>query len=134
MVEPTEIIDIEVKPVEGQWSERDAGKLSQLDLENPTARELRKIPFEFRLVFRCKDDLTPRTAIITDWELGALFWNINKTRDRRDAAEAVRERYLELLDKSKYASHLFMGTTLPYDRWIVVGLFYPPKLNQPELL
>ena len=29
---------------------------------------------------------------------------------------------------------VFMGTTLPYNTWIVIGVYYPPKLTQGMLI
>ena len=134
VVMPSEVIDIEVKKVESEWSEQDVAKLNQLKLGTSVARELKKIPFEFRYVFRCKDDVQLRRALITDWELGMRYLNAVKSRNPSAAAEEVREFYLNLMDDSKYDTRLFMGTTYPWNKWVVIGLFYPKKLEQPELL
>lgn len=132
VVMSSQVIDIEVKEVESEWSEQAVAKLNQLKLGTSVARELKKIPFEFRYVFRCKDDSGPRKALITDWELGMRYLNASKRLNPRDAAEEVKEFYLNLTDESKYDTRLFMGTTLPFNTWVVIGLFYPPKTKRPE--
>jgi len=132
VVMPSEVIDIEVTEGEAEWSEQDARKLNQLTLGASVAEELTRIPFKFRYVFRCKDDVKPRRALITDWELGMRYLNASRKRNPRDAAEEVREFYLNLMDRSKHDTRLFVGTTLPFNTWIVIGLFYPPKTKRPE--
>lgn len=31
-------------------------------------------------------------------------------------------------------TRFFMGTVFPYNTWIVLGVFWPPKIYQPALL
>ena len=49
-------------------------------------------------------------------------------------SEWVRSHYLCLLDRTKHDSMLFMGTTYPYNTWVVIGVYYPPKLTQDTLV
>lgn len=61
--------------------------------------------------------------------LGALFL---KECDRRGsenaAAESVRHQYLNVLCGPKRDTRFFVGTRLPYNVWMVVGVFWPPKV------
>lgn len=132
VVMPSEVIDIEVEEVESEWSEQDVAKLNQLKLGTSVARELKKIPFRFQYVFMCEDDLKPRRAAITDWELGMRYLRNRKTMNPPEAADEVGEFYVNLMDATKYDSRLFMGTTLPFNTWIVIGVFRPPKTKRPE--
>lgn len=134
VVVPSDVIDIEVTEVGDRWSEEDRGKLNQLKLGDSVAKALTKIPFEFRYVFMCEDDVKPRRALITDWELSMRYLNGLKNRDAHEAAAEVRDFYLKLMDKSNFDTRLFMGTTHPYNKWIVVGLFRPPKMKQSALI
>lgn len=133
VVVPT-VHDVEIKEIDVDWSEKDRGKLSQMNLDWQPANQLTKIPFEFRYVFECDDDKKTRRAMITDWELGMRYINTLKSNpDPRMAAEEVKNYYLKLTDRDKYDTRWFMGTRHPYNTWIVVGLFYPPKLRQMAL-
>ena len=68
----------------------------------------------------------------TDWELGALYRNCVsrygadwESKFRQTAERAMIE---------KNDTHFFVGTVNNHPQeWIIVGLFYPPKSDQPSL-
>ena len=137
IVVPTKVHDIEYEPVTAQKLDEFKTKLIQSEMalfgEAPR-NTLEPIPFEFRYIYECEDDEKPRRALITDWELGMLYRRHAEHLEPREAAEQVKNRYMELMDKSAYDTRWFMGTTNPYNTWIVIGLFYPPKLKQAPLV
>jgi hypothetical protein len=69
--------------------------------------------------------------MIEDWELGVLYL---KERDRKAseqlAAQSVKEKYLNWMFSKERDPLLFMGTTFPYNSWVVIGVFYPPRQRQ----
>lgn len=133
VVVPTKVHDIKIEGIDSEWSEDDLRKLSQMSLGGQVANELKKIP-KFSYVFECDDDKQTRHAMVTDWEPGMRYIKALKSNpDPRMAAEEVKNFYLKLMDRSKYDTRWFMGTVHPYNTWIVVGLFYPPKLQQAAL-
>lgn len=77
--------------------------------------------------------------MISDWEIGALYFNCLKrvNGDEQAALSKVREKYFdEFLEKDLY---LFLGTTKEYHNvapnpFIIIGTFYPPKEQQMDLL
>jgi hypothetical protein len=104
-----------------------------LTLFGDAPKQLAKVPFKFSYVFRCEDNANPHHAMIEDWELGVLYL---KERDRKAseqlAAQSVRDKFLSLFAKGRDSS-LFMGTTFPYNSWVVIGVFYPPRQVQGAL-
>ena len=78
---------------------------------------------------------------IEDWEIGALYWNcLRRNNNDEDAAnEQVKEKYWdEFVVKNDL--HFFLGTTLQFhskkalNPFMIIGVFYPPKSDQPPLL
>lgn len=136
VVRPTEILDLTAERREdGEWSQDEQAKLGQLRLFGPEVRKLKKLPYRFRIKFRCEDSDKPHEIMIEDWEIGLLYWNCCDWGRSDDAAaiEKVKERYLgDVLDLSKRDVRFFMGTTGARNTWLIVGLFAPPKLPEAD--
>jgi hypothetical protein len=95
-------------------------------------KPLKKIPYKFSYVFECEDSKKPHTAMCEDWELGVLFLKeVDRLGSEEKAAESVRNKFLnDLCDPGK-DTRFFMGTIFPYNTWVVLGVFYPPKIITP---
>lgn len=134
VVQPTQIIDLKVEPADPEWKPQWQTVLNQLHLFGPPPKPLRKIPYKFSYVFMCADSEQPHNAMIEDWELGVLWL---KEADRlcsdEKAAESVRRMYLDKICGSDRDTRFFMGTTFPYNSWVVLGVFWPPRILQPSL-
>lgn len=131
VVRPTKVLDVKISPTTDQW---DGDIVKQIDLFAPHLRELSKIPFDFHYVFNCEDSDKPHRALITDWELGELYRNEERRLgDRTHAAESVREKFLNELCGPGKDTRFFVGTTFPYNSWIVIGVFWPPRTTQTFL-
>lgn len=134
IVRPSRVLDMKVETISGDWDEAKLAILSQQRLFGEQPKELAKIPYKFSYVFECEDDDKPHKAMCEDWELGALF-----IRERRrlgsdeKAAESVRNKFFNELCAPSKDTRFFMGTIFPYNTWVVLGVFYPPKMdNAPE--
>lgn len=69
-----------------------------------------------------------------DWELGTLFLKQAERLDSDErAAESVREKFLGELCREDKDTRFFMGTRFPYNVWLVLGVFWPPKTCQQSL-
>lgn len=148
-LKPAEIIDFVVEEEEEkEWKEswmklRSQPGIFNLD-ENGRAKprwDLKKLPYRFKYKFITKGDENPRLLSIQDWEIGALFWNSLRRAggDHTEAIRQVKKKYAEeFLEKKEL--YLFLGTDYVYHRknspnpFIIIGVFYPPKTNQPSLL
>ena len=91
-------------------------------------QELEKIPFKFYYEFRCPEDsCTGHTMMCTDWEMGASYrrWRLEYGEAKWE--EMFRQKYeaemIQTLD-----THFYVGTVAAHpNRWIIIGLFYPPR-------
>jgi hypothetical protein len=134
IVRPTEMLDLEVEAADPEWKPEWQALFNQLTLFGDSPKDLAKVPFKFSYIFRCEDSENPHRAMIEDWELGVLYL---KERDRKAseqlAAQSVKEKYLTWMFGKDRDPLLFMSTTFPYNSWVVIGVFYPPKQRQTAL-
>jgi hypothetical protein len=52
--------------------------------------------------------------------------------DEYQAALSVRRKFLDELCNEKKETLFYMGTVFPYNTWVVLGVFWPPKLDKPQ--
>lgn len=134
VVRPTRVLDLRIEEAEREWKPEWQSVLNQLRLFGPPPKPLAKIPFKFSYVFECEDSAKPHNAMIEDWELGVLYLKeTDRLGDQNKAAESVRAKYLCELCSPDRDTRFFMGTVLPYNTWIVIGVFWPPKTRQTRL-
>ncbi|MEW5945806.1 MAG: hypothetical protein AB1742_06370 [bacterium] len=133
IVRPQEIISLEIEDADPDWRPEWEMIYKQMTLFDPP-KPLRKILFKFSYTFKCHDNPQPQKAMITDWELGVLFLKESERLKSEDkAAESVRKKYLHELCARDRDTRFFMGTVLPYNTWIVLGVFWPPKTRQASM-
>jgi hypothetical protein len=135
IVRPAEIIDLKVEPVERQWKPQWQATLKQFTLFGGPPKELQKLPFKFSYVFRCSDSGDKvHTAMIEDWELGVLYRKeMERLDDEKAAVASVRKKFFEEICHPNRDTRFFMGTVFPYNTWVVIGIFWPPKELQTSL-
>lgn len=128
------ILDLRVSPVkEADWTEADKIKLSQDGLFDTAEIKrrplLRKLPYDFHYRYECLGpDGNPEINIhkLTDWEVGALYWNCRRGYGSKGWEAKFRHR-LETEFSGKNLL-LLMGTIHRFpDQWLIVGLVYPPR-------
>ena len=101
--------------------------LNQISLFGPQTLPLEKLPYKWSYVFRCDDREKPYTRMIEDWEIGALYLKERNKKGEEAASKSVRDKYLNEIANPKRDTRLFMGTRFPYNTWLVLGTFWPPK-------
>jgi hypothetical protein len=136
IVRPTEILDLKVEEVERDWKPQWQGVLDQFSLFGGQPKSLEKLPYKFSYVFRCADTGDkPHTAMIEDWELGVLYRReVERLGDEQAAVASVRKKFLDDICHSSRDTRFFMGTVFPYNTWVIIGVFWPPKQFQPLLI
>ena len=137
IVQPTRVIDLKIEPADSEWKSEWQTLFDQLTLFGPVQKPLRKIPYKFSYVFECDDSHRPHNAMIEDWELGVLWLNeVARLGDEEQAALSVRRKFLDELCNESKDTRFFMGTVFPYNTWVVLGVFWPPKPRnlQPEVV
>lgn len=129
VVRPSRVHDLEIGPADGpDWKPEWSRLFQQKTLFGPTQKPLRKLPFVFRYVFECGDDDRPHRAMCEDWELGALFLKESERLGSDEAAaKSVRDKFLTEMCGPGKDTRFFMGTIFPYNTWLVLGVFWPPK-------
>ena len=128
------MLDVKIEPAERDWKPEWAELYDQMLLFGEQPKKLTKLPFKWSYVFECPDSTKPHNAMIEDWELGVLFLKLRDQHDEATAARMVREKYLDDLCAPDRDTRFFMGTVFPYNTWVVVGVFWPPRLYQAGLV
>lgn len=129
VVRPTRVVDMLVTPSEEpDWKPEWRQLFAQKTLFGPPRKELRKIPYKFQYLFECEDNKKPHKAMCEDWELGALYLKeCDRLGSEAAAVQSVRDKYLTELCGPKRDTRFFVGTHFPYNTWLVLGVFWPPK-------
>jgi hypothetical protein len=147
--QPREFIDFIIEEDTRTWKEQWIANYEQYGLfeidgkgEGILRKIVDKLPYKYSYRFLCKGETKPRTLMIEDWEIGALYWNCLKQADgdETEANRLVRKKYFEEF-LSKKDLYLFVGTTKQYHNvgpnpFVIIGVFYPPTLmdyGQTEL-
>jgi hypothetical protein len=146
-LKPKEIVKFEIEETSRDWKEdwrntalqssfkelNESGEVNKRDL-------IKKVPYNYYYHFITEGDDKPRRLKIEDWEIGALYWNcLRRTNDEKIANQQVRNKYWVDFVNNKDL-YFFLGTTLQYHNmgtrnpFIIIGIFYPPKSDQPLLL
>lgn len=130
VIRPKRVLDVQIRPAEPDWKPEWKSMYDQLWLRlfDPP-KPLRKLPRTFHYIFECEDSHGPEEAMITDWELGTLFLRESvRLGSDEAAAESVKKKYLKELCGPARDTRFFVGTRLPFNVWLVIGVFWPPKL------
>ena len=132
IVRPVEILALKVEPVERKWKPEWEATLKQFRLFGDQPKPLEKLPYKFSYVFRCSDTGDkPHNAMIEDWELGVLYRKeVERLGDEQAAIESVRKKFFDQMSSPSRDTRFFMGTVFPYNTWVVIGVFWPPKTSQ----
>jgi hypothetical protein len=135
IVRPTEILDLKVEPVERDWKPQWQDALKQFSLFSGPPKHLEKLPYKFSYVFRCADTGDkPHMAMIEDWELGVLYRKeVERLGDEKAAVANVRKKFFDEICDTSRDTRFFMGTVFPYNTWVVIGIFWPPRVSQGSL-
>ncbi len=131
---PHRILGLEISEARNpDWTEEERAKLVHkqdglFDSEELRVQaQLRKLPHDFYYRYEC-ESVGGRKEYkhkITDWEVGALYWNVR--RSHREKWEQPFREKLEVEFSAKDMLFL-MGTMHRFpDSWLIVGLAYPPK-------
>lgn len=141
---PTEVRDFIIKRTGDEWelNKLEAAKAA-LDQgsffdesKNEDFKIIPKLPFKFSYKF-VDDTGTESTLMIEDWEIGQLYWNCLKGSTPDEAADKVREKYLDDFARTKDL-HFFLGTTMLWhsrapNPYLIIGTFQPPFTDQQLL-
>jgi hypothetical protein len=131
-IRPANIASLDITPVEHpDWTEKDRANLMKdglFDTDDVRARPpLKKLPYDFHYTYESVTGTGVRQIRnkITDWEVGALFWNCWYAHGSGWERPFREKLEVELASKDLL---FLMGTIHRFpDQWLIVGLVYPPK-------
>ena len=126
---PAVIEKLIIKPTAANWTQAELEIMRQGDLfESEPAEDLEKIPYDFSYKYRCAESTcNGHTMKCTDWEMGQS-WRSWRTKYGNDWEAAFRQKYEQEM-RDKFDTHFYVGTLNKHpSEWIVVGLFYPPRV------
>ncbi len=133
LVRPTQVVDLKIELASLEWKPSWQNLFDQFSLFGPPQKPLRKIPYKFSYIFNCEDSNKPHNAMIEDWELGTLFLKeAGRLGSDERAADSVKNKFLNEICRADKDTRFFMGTIFPYNSWVVLGTFWPPKQVQPK--
>lgn len=144
---PAEIFDLEIEEEESRdWDPKKIleieARAKQDDLFDDAPKYFKltkKLPYKFR--YRFSDETgKERKIIITDWEIGSLFWRQLRRHngDEQAAIHDVYKKYMKTLVVQR-DTHFFLGTTLKWDNmnapnpFTIIGVYWPPEEPQGAL-
>ncbi len=120
------------KTTNPDWTDEEKTKLIQDGLFDATEVKsrllLRKMPYDFYYKYESQtvSGISVYKHKIIDWEVSALFWNCQNKYG--DEWERYFRQKLEVDFKQKKDLIYLMGTIHRFpDKWLIVGLIYPPK-------
>lgn len=136
---PSRLVKLEITPVKNSdWTEEDKAKLSQDGLFDTLSAKkrpsLKKLLYDFHYHYECETPNGKETLrhMITDWEVGALYWNCYQRYGTK------WEKYVRQKLEGEFAEKdllFLMGTVHRFpDQWLIVGLIYPPKQTKPVVV
>ena len=135
VVRPTRVLDMTIEETDRQWKPEWDALFRQYSLFGDIQKPLAKIPYKFRYVFECEDSKKPHRIMCEDWELGVLFLKeAERLGSEEKAIQSVKEKFLNDLCSPRNDTRFFMGTIFPYNTWVVLGVFYPPKIDTAQQL
>lgn len=132
---PEVINRLVITPSAADWTLGEKTILNQQFLFPPDHQPppLEKIPYDFKYEFRCPDSSCKGHRLTcTDWEMGESYrkWS-DKYRSHWE--RKFRQTYENDMI-TKHDTHFFVGTVRSHpNRWIIVGLFYPPLSSMLDL-
>ena len=133
IIRPTGISKFEISPAKPPaWTKEDYQKLAQdglFDTEQMKNRfVLQKVPFDFYYRYISGENVCRHKLI--DWEAGALYWKCLRNYGQNEWEEKFRQKFETEFQKKDLL--FLLGTIHRFpDRWLIVGIIYPPK-PQPE--
>lgn len=130
---PKQIVKFHVDPEARDWTDAEKAKLGQISLfDDPSTLPtvLKKVPYSFRCEYICDDpNCKGHKQKITSWDFNwAYFQYCTRYGDESVALKHLEAKWLSYFSPEK-DGYLIVGTTHPYDSFIIIGVFSVAKGN-----
>lgn len=130
LIKPREIKDFTIdSKADSNGEEEEILKEVQMTLDGEPRTDLENIGYNFRYHFYCMgENCRGHNIMCEDWEMLESWRKWKKRyRDRETFLERFKQAYLDKM-RSKDL-HFFVGTHSRFNTWLIIGLYYPPKVN-----
>ena len=126
---PAMVEDFIFEPGEKEWSDADRNLLSQLKLFGNDKNILEKIPYKFKIKYKCFDlNCKGHFQGIIDWETAQLYRNLKKKDRGSIIIEKIKSKYLDDVCKSDKDFYFIVGNSLKGPKsFSIISIFSPPK-------
>ncbi|HLH85260.1 MAG TPA: hypothetical protein VKU79_00130 [Thermoplasmataceae archaeon] len=101
----------------------------QMTLDGEIRTDLEVIPYNFRYHFFCSDNnCRGHNIMCEDWEMLEAWrqWK-KKYSDTSVLLMKLREKFFDYMIKRDL--YFFVGTHSRFNTWLIIGLYYPPRIN-----
>ena len=139
LIKPAGKPEFIAEPDKADWGPKKEAQMRQVSLFGRQRVQLRKIPWKFSYKFKCQDERCKGHQLsILDWEVFRLYEQMHmKFGNAIDLIlKAMEATWLDMMWGPQKDTYLYIGTTLPYNSPVVIGVYYPPvhpKANQAKL-
>jgi len=108
-------------------------KLVQTTLHGKKIKTPDEIGNHFAYKFKCSDEnCNGHNMICEDWEIRESFRSWRKIYlNDKELEDKLIQKYQTFMEKRDL--YFIMGTTNPYNKWVIIGLYYPPKRKNKSL-
>jgi hypothetical protein len=132
---PAMVEDFIIEPGEKEWSKADRNLLSQSKLFGNDNNILEKIPYKFKIKYKCFDlNCNGHNQGIIDWETAQLYRNLKVKYHQPTLIEKLKSKYLDDVFNSNKDFHFVVGNSLKGPKaFSIISVFYPPKDDQLPL-
>ena len=138
-IKPARLLGLDIKPVkEKDWTEEEKIAMSKEGLldtsEAKTRPPLEKLPYDFYFHYECQteESTMQNKHKLVDWEVGALYRNCVRKYGHKWEEPFRSKLEVDLAQKDLF---FLMGTMHRFpSQWLIVGLVYPPKLPQDQIV
>jgi hypothetical protein len=113
-----------------EWPASVLQKMNQALLFVPHRKPLTKVPFQFRITFRCANGQScgGHTKTVLWWDLQQAFLNWRENYGEEETLAKLRQKVHSELDPVTHLPIAMLGTLKEHpDNWSIGGLFTPPR-------
>lgn len=124
---PHQVDDVILEVEPNDWTQQQLDSLSQLSLFAQDRTTLEKVPWRWKYRYSCGGGCNGHEQTIIDWEIAQAWRRWRRQYGSEDAANRVREKWLNELAGPAKDSVFFVGNQrLHHESFLVLGVFWPP--------
>jgi hypothetical protein len=134
LFKPLEVIDFIVEKDKKDWDGSDKKLLSQMKLFGKEKQTLEKIPYKFKIHYRCSDQqCNEHTQTIIDWETAQLYRKLKSNYSGTDLVAKMKRKYLDQICGPGKDIYFIVGNQFggPLS-FLILGMICPNKDNNPQ--